>query len=81
MPMVSVSKENVERLMRECAETEHELEALRKTTIEQMWLGELDQFVAQYDLYVTKRAEEYTNVSAKDANGGQKSKAKKIGKK
>ena len=80
MPMVSVSKENVEKLMRECAETEKELEALRKTTIEQMWLSELAQFVEQYDIYVTKRAAEYV-MSNTGGSGATKQKARKIGKK
>lgn len=64
MPMVSVSKENVERLMRECAETEAELTALRATTIEQMWMRELDAFLEQYEVYVHKRAEEYLTAAS-----------------
>ena len=60
MPMVSVSKENVAKLMKEKGDTEAELAVLRATTIEQMWLRELATFEEQYGIYVNKRAQEYT---------------------
>jgi DNA topoisomerase II len=59
MPMVSVSKENVAKLMKEKGDTEVELATLRATTIEQMWLRELATFEEQYGIYVNKRAQEY----------------------
>tara|TARA_Y100000385_G_scaffold118529_1_gene123399 strand:+ start:10057 stop:13479 length:3423 start_codon:yes stop_codon:yes gene_type:complete len=41
MPMDSVSKENVEKLMKEHGEKEAQLNEVKSTTIEQMWLKEL----------------------------------------
>jgi DNA topoisomerase-2 len=63
MPMVSVSKENVAKLMKEKGDTEAELATLRATTIEQMWLRELATFEEQYGIYVNKRAQEYLTKS------------------
>jgi len=71
MPMVSVSAENVDRLRKECAETAQALETLRNTTVEQMWLSELDTFQTHYQTYVSKRAAEYSTAAA----GGNKSSA------
>jgi DNA topoisomerase-2 len=63
MPMVSVSKDNVAKLMKEKGDTEAELATLRATTIEQMWLRELATFEEQYGIYVNKRAQEYLTKS------------------
>ena len=41
MPMDSVSKENVEKLMKEHGEKEEQLNEVKTTNIEQMWLKEL----------------------------------------
>jgi DNA topoisomerase-2 len=41
MPMDSVSKENVEKLMKEHGEKEAQLNEVKTTSIEQMWLKEL----------------------------------------
>ena len=43
MPMDSVSKENVERLMKEHREKTAELEGVKSSTVEEMWLKELDK--------------------------------------
>ena len=42
MPMDSVSKENVEKLMKECGDKELLLNEVKTTSIEQMWLKELN---------------------------------------
>jgi len=55
MPMDSVCKENVDRIMKEKADTEAELIKLIGTTIEKLWLNELDVFEKEYDLYKKKR--------------------------
>lgn len=55
MPMDSVTEENVRDLMKEHADTKHELEVLMATTLETMWLKELDELDRQYDLYKAKR--------------------------
>jgi DNA topoisomerase-2 len=72
MPMVSVSKEQVDKLMKEKADTEAELAALRATPVEQIWLRELAGFEEQYRGYVAKRQAEYTATGA--ASGGPKRK-------
>ena len=55
MPMDSVTKENVEAIMKEKADTETELAVLKGTTLEKMWFSELDTLEAHYDMYKAKR--------------------------
>ena len=55
MPMDSVAQENVDQMMKEKAETEHDLSALLSTTEEQMWRIELEVFDKAYDKYTTSR--------------------------
>jgi DNA topoisomerase-2 len=52
MPMDSVTNENVEVMLREKAHTEHELETLIRTSIEQIWSRELDEFEVEYNKFV-----------------------------
>jgi DNA topoisomerase-2 len=49
MPMDSVSEENVERLMKDKNNKQTELTILEATTIENMWLNELDELKQQLD--------------------------------
>jgi DNA topoisomerase-2 len=56
MPMDSVSKENVETILREKEETEREMEILVGTTETQMWLNELATFETEYMKYKAERA-------------------------
>jgi DNA topoisomerase-2 len=51
MPMDSVTAENVEKLLRDRDETVRELEILRGTTLEQMWLRELNTLETKYEQY------------------------------
>ena len=51
MPMDSVTAENVEKLLRDRDETVRELEVLRGTTLEQMWLRELNTLETKYEQY------------------------------
>ena len=74
MPMVSVSSENVEKLRKECADTTAELNELKQTRIEQMWLKELNVFETQYQTYVNKRAVEY--ILTPSSGGGSSTKKK-----
>jgi DNA topoisomerase-2 len=55
MPMDSVTEENVATIMKEKADTEAELAKLKATTLEQMWLAELDQLELKYDYYKVLR--------------------------
>ena len=51
MPMDSVSQENVEKIMNELNKKEQELEIVRSTTIQQMWLNELNDLEKAYNQY------------------------------
>jgi DNA topoisomerase-2 len=55
MPMDSVTEEHVAKILQEKADTQHELEVLLGTTIEQMWLKELAVFEEHYRSFMTKR--------------------------
>jgi DNA topoisomerase-2 len=78
MPMVSVSLENVEKLMKEKGDIEHELEALNRTTIQDMWLCELNNFENVYNTYIEKRTSEYSNVVQGDGVKPKKTAKKSI---
>jgi DNA topoisomerase-2 len=56
MPMDSVSEENVERILKDKKDKEHELTELEKTSIEQMWISELDNLQEIYQVYQKQRA-------------------------
>ena len=56
MPMDSVSEENVEKLLQEKGDKELELNIIKTTTIENMWVSELEQLEVAYKDYQKKRA-------------------------
>ena len=70
MPMDSVTEENVDRLLKEKGNKETELETIKKTTINQMWLSELEALRTNYLEY----KEERTRLM----NGEESSKKKKV---
>jgi DNA topoisomerase II len=51
MSMDSVTEENVEKLFKEHGNKEAELEIVKKKTIQQMWIEELDQLQKEYAEY------------------------------
>jgi DNA topoisomerase-2 len=55
MPMDSVSEENVDRLLKEHQEKQDELERIKSTTIEQMWISELEILENEYREYQKER--------------------------
>jgi DNA topoisomerase-2 len=55
MPMDSVTEENVEKLLKEKGNKEHELTIIKSTTINQMWSSELDNLLEQYLEYKETR--------------------------
>ena len=55
MPMDSVTEENVDKIMKEKADTELELDILMKTSLEQIWLNELQILNKEYDSYRSYR--------------------------
>ena len=56
MPMDSVTQENVDKIMKEKGEAEDELNVLKKTTLENIWLNELEILDNEYNTYQKKRA-------------------------
>jgi len=55
MPMDSVTEENVARLLKSKGDKEAELNIVKTTSIQQMWLGELDVLKGQYLEYKEDR--------------------------
>ena len=55
MPMDSVTQENVNKLMKEHGDKETELEVIKATPIQKMWLSELDTLHVHYDKYKEDR--------------------------
>jgi DNA topoisomerase-2 len=55
MPMDSVSEENVEKINKEHKDKHDELMRIKETTVEQMWLSELDILENEYQLYQQER--------------------------
>ena len=55
MPMDSVSEENVEKLVNEKTEREIELNKLKNTSIQKMWLYELNELKLQYSKFKLTR--------------------------
>lgn len=55
MPMDSVTQENVDKILKEKSDAETELEILKKTTLETMWLSELKILQKDYQSYKTLR--------------------------
>jgi DNA topoisomerase-2 len=51
MPMDSVTQENVDAIMKEKTETEQELDTLKVTSCETMWMRELVHFETEYAKY------------------------------
>lgn len=55
MPMDSVTEENVDRIMKEKSDATAELKLLQATTLETMWLSELEELKTEYATYKKKR--------------------------
>jgi len=55
MPMDSVTQENVEKLLREQDNKQVELEKIKKTTIYEMWMSELETLKGEYLEYKENR--------------------------
>ena len=55
MPMDSVSEESVEKIIKALTETQEKYDKLFATSIQQLWLNDLDHFEGEYALYVDER--------------------------
>lgn len=63
MPMDSVTRENVEAILNEKTDKEQELEDLKSTALEQMWMRELVRFEEEYAKYKIQRESIQTPVT------------------
>lgn len=79
MPMDSVSEENVEKLLKEHQGKQQELEQVKSTTIQQMWLSELERLENEYKEYQAERAQAQLGETNKEQ--GKKQTKKVIGNK
>jgi DNA topoisomerase-2 len=77
MPMDSVTQENVQSILKEKEETEKELNILTATTLEKMWLSELDEFEREYGVY-KKRREQIQSGNSATAGGAKTKKVLKV---
>ena len=77
MPMDSVTNENVDKLKKERDETVKDLEALTRTTLEQMWMRELDNLEVKYNQYKKIRENLQNAVTVKKTTTAKKVVAKK----
>ena len=55
MPMDSVSAEKVEKILKEKAQKEYELNIIKETSIQTMWYNELEMFEKEYMVYQNER--------------------------
>jgi DNA topoisomerase-2 len=55
MPMDSVTEENVANIIADRDNSQKELDILLATSLEKMWIGELDVLEREYDTYKLKR--------------------------
>ena len=78
MPMDSVTQENVANIMKEKEETETELNLLKGTSVEKMWVRELEILEHEYDVYKVKRQRIQSDNAEKTAGGGSDKKVKII---
>ena len=72
MPMDSVSEENVAKLLKEHGNKQDELERVKATSIQQMWLQELSELEVGYKQYLTERRNE------ENINNNEKKKSKVV---
>lgn len=57
MPMDSVSEENIEKLLNEHQTKKEELDRVKETSVQTMWLNELEGLEQEYMLYKAERAQ------------------------
>jgi DNA topoisomerase-2 len=80
MPMNSVSAENVQKIMQDHETKVAELQCLQATTVEQMWLSELDVLEKEYGEYQLERAQAQLG-EIEGSNPKKKNKKTKAGEK
>jgi DNA topoisomerase-2 len=80
MPMDSVTQENVDAILKEKTDTETELETLKATSCETMWMRELANFETEYAKYKAHR-EAIQTPTTTDGKSNTKKAVKKVSKK
>ena len=65
MPMDSVNEENVKKLMEDYNNKNNELQKVKKMTIQEMWLGELNALETEYEKYIKERKKNKDNEKKK----------------
>lgn len=78
LPMNTVSKENVAKLLNEKANVEIELSELEQTTVYQIWLKELEKFEREYKTYKNRRLSENGSSSENHVSNSPAGKTKII---
>ena len=81
MPMDSVTEENVEKLLNDKCNKETELEQIKNTTINKMWLNELNNLGELYIEYKAERARAMSGEEKKKKVVSKGTSAKKVVKK
>jgi hypothetical protein len=74
MPMDSVTDENVQHILKEEGDTAKELETLISTTLETMWLNELEELERKYHEFIQKSR--VSSIAENGAGGVEKRKIK-----
>jgi hypothetical protein len=75
MPMSSLIEENIARLNKKAADAAAELERVKNTTEQEMWLAELDTLDAELTKFYKAKADEQTDT---DDSNGEKPKKKPV---
>lgn len=78
MPMDSVSEENVAHIMKEKENTEIELEKIKSTSLEKMWLDELLILETEYMKYKAKREHIQSGSTTTSKKSGTTTEKKKV---
>tara|TARA_X000000368_G_scaffold112523_1_gene87754 strand:- start:1202 stop:4579 length:3378 start_codon:yes stop_codon:yes gene_type:complete len=60
MPMDCVSEENIEKIMKERDELHVMLDKLKNTTVETIWLGELEKLEEEYNKFIQIKCKTYS---------------------
>jgi DNA topoisomerase-2 len=81
MPMDSVTKENVEAILKEKTDTEDALETLKATSCETIWMRELANFESEYAKYKAARDAIQNPPTKSGGGGGSKPVVRKVVKK
>lgn len=77
MPMDSVTEENVLKLRREHGDKTQELDIVKSTPLDKMWLNELTTLKAAYLIHKEERATALSNTPAKKSSADGATKVKK----